>query len=160
MLHLIKEDNPIWNLEKNRIFTSIDQGTFEYNLKELGLGIALEHEWWKLVENKKVLGFGWINYTNDDFEISFVVYDDYTGKGLGSFIINELEKLGESKGYRKILAIVKETNPNSEKIIEYLYRKGYSFYIDGIDQKNIKQPIQSAIRAIGMSDVHLLKFIN
>lgn len=150
----------MWNSEKKNIFSSIERGTFELDLDTLELGTTLENEWWKLIYDETVIGFGWINYISDDFEISFVVSEEFSGKGFGSFIISELEKLAKEDGFTQTLAIVKQTNPNSAKIIKYLYQRNYSFYIKGFDKENIKQPMQSAIHMVGIADVHLSKIIN
>ncbi|GAA0337262.1 hypothetical protein GCM10008967_29430 [Bacillus carboniphilus] len=106
-MEIIKEEHSIWDTEKEIIFAEVADGTFD-NLNNLELGLQLNQEWWKLIdENEKVLGFGWVNYENDDFEISLVVDTNHQGEGLGSFIIEKLEAIALEKGFNKIVAIVK-----------------------------------------------------
>ncbi|MCM0625132.1 GNAT family N-acetyltransferase [Lysinibacillus sp. OL1_EC] len=137
-MRLIKEENSIWNIEKETIVAEAGEGTFDNSNSELGT--LLNQEWWKLIDdNERLIGFGWVDYENDDFEISVAVTKEYQGLGLGSFILVELEHIAKEKGFNETVAIVKESNQESDKMIKWLYKKGYVAYwpgIKGIESKS------------------------
>jgi GNAT superfamily N-acetyltransferase len=125
----------------------------------LELGKILHHEWWKLINNdERALGFGWVNYENDEFEISLVVDSNYQGLGLGSFIMENLETLALEKGFFETVARVKESNPNSEEMIVWLYKKNYVNYWVGMNGFEPKS-LEFASRIVKKQDVKLIKKI-
>ncbi|MFE4354013.1 GNAT family N-acetyltransferase [Peribacillus butanolivorans] len=154
-MKLIKEENPIWDIEKENIVGKVEGGTF--NLDNLEVGTQLHQEWWKLIDdNDRVLGFGWINYENGDFEISLAVHKDYQGSGSGSIIIEGLESIAKEKGFNKTVAIVKKTNPNSLKMIKWLYQKKYMAYWMGLEGMEPKSQ-EFAINIVQKMDIELIK---
>jgi GNAT superfamily N-acetyltransferase len=157
-MDLIKEEHSVWDTEKEIIFAEVSDGTFD-NLNNLELGSQLNQEWWKLIDdNERVLGFGWINYENGDFEISLVVDTNHQGEGLGSFIIEKLEAIALEKGFNEVVAIVKKTNPNSEEMIDWLYKKSYVAYWLGLEGFEPKSQ-EFAINVVKKTDIKLIKNI-
>ncbi|WP_158231574.1 GNAT family N-acetyltransferase [Sporosarcina sp. P18a] len=156
-MELLKEEvHSIWDTEKENIFAEIAEGTFE-DLSNLELGTPLYQEWWKLIdENGRILGYGWVSYRNDDFEISLVVDTKHQGVGLGSFIMDKLEAIAVEKGFNEIVAIVKNTNPNSEVMIKWLFKKGYVPYWLGFEGLEPKSQ-EFAISGVKKSDIRLIK---
>jgi GNAT superfamily N-acetyltransferase len=156
IMKLIK-DEKFWDIEKETIFDKIEKGTFEFC--NLEIGITLDQDWWKLVDyNERVLGFGWINYEQGDFEISLAVNEDSKGIGLGSFIVKELERIAKEQGFNETVAIIKQSNPNSSKIVEWFYKKGYAVYIPGLEGMERKTE-ELATNMVKRMDVHLIKTI-
>ena len=156
-MKLIKDGESIWDIAKETIIGKVEEGTFEfYNLE---LGSKLNQEWWKLVDdNERVLGFGWINYAHDEFEISLAVDEDSRGDGLGSFIVEEFERIAKEKGFNETLAIIKHSNHNSLKMVEWFYQKGYAVYVCGLEgMKPIS--VEFATNMVKRMDVHLIKTI-
>lgn len=157
IMKLIKDEKLIWDIEKETIFEKIEKGTFEFC--NLEIGSKLEQGWWKLVdENERVLGFGWINYKNDDFEISLAVNEDSRGTGFGSFIVKELEGIAKEQGFNETAAIIKQSNPNSSKMVEWFYQKDYAVFLPGLGGMERKTE-ELATSMVKRMDVHLIKTI-
>ncbi|WP_339243074.1 GNAT family N-acetyltransferase [Paenibacillus sp. FSL F4-0243] len=154
-MYLVKEENPIWDNEKENIVGNVEVGTF--NLENVVVGEELCQEWFKLIDdNVGVLGFGWIDYNNNNFEISVAVHKDYQGSGSGSIIIEELERIAKEKGFNEVRGIVKSSNPNAVKMIEWLYRKNYKAYWMGLQRMEPKSQ-EFAINAVRKLDIELIK---
>jgi GNAT superfamily N-acetyltransferase len=157
-MELIKEEHSIWNTEKEAIFAMVAEGTFD-NLNNLELGTQLKQDWWKLIgDNERVLGFGWVSYKNDDFEISLVVDTNHQGEGLGSSIIEQLEAIALEKGFDETVAVVKKTNPNSKDMIDWLYKKNYIAYWLGVEGFEPKSQ-EFATNVAKKTDIKLIKKI-
>ncbi|MEH7515107.1 GNAT family N-acetyltransferase [Gottfriedia acidiceleris] len=156
-MKLIKYEKSVWDIEKEIIFGKVEEGIFEfYNLE---LGNELNQEWWKLVgDNEEILGFGWINYKHGDFEFSLVVNQESRGYGIGSFIVEELERIAREKNFKEVLAIIKQSNPNSLKTMKWFYEKGYTGYVNGFEGREMKTR-EVAAKMVKKMDVHLIKQI-
>lgn len=156
-MRLIKEENSMWDSEKKAIFENIETGTFDLN--EFKLGNRLGNEWWRIVnEDDDVLGFGWINYEDQDFEVSIAINSHSRGEGLGSFVLDKFEQIAKEKKYEQIVAIVKKTNPNSSMMIEWLYKKNYAYYFPELGGE-IKKTAEFATSIVKKMDIHLKKNI-
>lgn len=118
---------PQWNGDIKGILESIEKDVID--ISELQENQELHQEWWKLSDdNDETIGFGWIDTSNGDVEISLVIKKEYRQNkdiGAGSFILSLLEKKVLDNGYERVCVRVKWTNPNRDKVIEWFYNKGY-----------------------------------
>lgn len=79
-----------------------------------GVRSALVYE-----ENEKVIGFGYISrykeYPNFDHTgvLTYFLLPDYTGRGLGTKLINQLFSIGKSMGISNYLAHISSENKQS-----------------------------------------------
>lgn len=156
IMQFIQDTEAKWNDEKKVIFDEVESGTFDFY--EVALNAPLPFEWWKIIDDNGItMGFGWINFEENDFEISFVVKNEFRKNSVGSIIVKELEELAIQRGVSHVLAIVKSSNPNSSKMIKWLYERDYFYYFPEIYGKMEMKSLDFTIRMAQKSDVHLMK---
>jgi GNAT superfamily N-acetyltransferase len=153
-MDFLKENEPIWDLGKERIIRQSPQGTFDLHTV---IGGSLGQEWYKLINDGGVtVAFGWLDIRGDRIEVSLAVDQAYSKLGYGSLIINEMELRAKEMGFNLLAAIVKVTNPSSLRMIKWLYQKGYKVYIPGFNG-NEPQSEGIAINMARRMDVELTK---
>lgn len=148
-----KEENPIWDQDKERIFNTAHEGC--YSFKNIEVGTKLRGNWWVLSskENKKI-GYGWINESNNDAEISVIVNKKYRDKNFGSKILNHLETEALDLGCSESVAVVRNEHPFPRKIFKWLIESGYFF---DFNLDNSQESIINACSIIKIMNVTLRK---
>jgi hypothetical protein len=67
-----KELKAIWDEDKKRIFNTANKGCFSFNNMELGM--ELVGNWWIFkTQKEKIIGYGWINTSQGDAEVSVII---------------------------------------------------------------------------------------
>ncbi|GEM_PF-5388488 len=122
-MYWIKEDKAIWNENKARIIGS-NIGSFFLDFPVQS--DILPGEWFNLTdENGEIVGYGWINVSEGDAEISVAIDGKYQGRGYGSQIIDNLYREVESLGFEEIIVVVRQENPNASDVVKWAYKNGY-----------------------------------
>lgn len=151
-MKFIKEENPIWNEEKN---INIGKEYRSFNNLPNELGIKLSNTWLKLVEdNNELIGYGWIDYKNDEAEISVYVKENKRGKGNARNIIKCLEdEIHKKENINTIIAIIKKENENKFKILKLLLNNNFEHIIETYNYETMVQVLEKGY------DVDLYKSI-
>lgn len=154
----IKENEPIWDGDKERIFIGTEPGCFNFNPNAMVLNNRLSDHWWKLQSHDgRVIGYGWINEEKNDAEVSVVVSKEEkcNSKHYGTNILLNLENEAKGIGYNEVIAIVQPENPNASRVIHWLFNNGYVAY--GIN--NQKLSYESACNWIRRIPITMIKSI-
>lgn len=127
-----KETLPVWNEEKEKAFDQSDSKSFTfYNMT---LGAKINQEWWRATDDQdNLIGYGMIDETEEDFEISFLVLSEYQNKGYGDYIRLNLECIAKNRGYQVVKAVIKKENINISLVAAWLYGRGYVMKMGDID---------------------------
>jgi hypothetical protein len=125
-LNFIQIEEPRWAGEIKETLDSVEEGVFEFEVRDNG---QLGEEWWQLCGYKNnTIGYGWIDTSKGDFEISLVVKEEFRGNSqirAGKLILSNLEEIAKQRNIEHIWVVVKGTNDNKYSLIKWFYNQGY-----------------------------------
>jgi len=128
----INEKEPRWNESKEDI---IGYNPWAFNLSNIENNSLLPGDWWGLLnDSEEILGYGWIKYDKNDAELSISIHKKHQNKGFGNEILKNLEREALKKGYKKVVTVVRESNPIGENVINWLYKKDYKATWPGLNE--------------------------
>jgi len=137
-LKWIAENPPHWDESKQRIIGGAPTGVFEMAGRKPGELIPCE--WWRVEDGDGVAGYGWMDCTWGDAEILLAVAPDRQGAGIGSFILDQLEKEAAGHGLNYLYNVVRPTHPDREGISAWLGKRGFA---RSHDDDLLKRPVKS-----------------
>ena len=111
----IKEESARWDDDKRRIIGGAPAGIFDRRYAELSPGDIVPGEWWRVEDGVEVVGYGWLDIVWGDAEILLATAPGASGRGVGTFILGELEKVACSHGVHYLYNVVRPTHPDAER---------------------------------------------
>lgn len=127
----IKEGPTRWDEDKQRIVGDAPVGIFDRRYSELTKGDIVPGEWWRVEDGGKVVGYGWLDIVWGDAEILLATAPESQGKGVGSFILGQLEKEARRRGVNYLYNIVRPTHPRRDRVTAWLKERGFEASEDG-----------------------------
>jgi len=118
------ESPATWDDDKAAIVGGVPDGIFR--LGPFDDGDLLAGEWWRVEDDGKVVGYGWMECTWGDAEILLAVSSDWQGKGVGTFILDRLEQEAVTRGLNYLYNVVRETHPDREGVARWLAARNFS----------------------------------
>jgi len=118
------ETPPRWDKGKSRILDATAPGVFA--LGPFQPGELLPGEWWRVEENGAVLGYGWMDTIWGDAEILLAVDPDARRRGVGTFILDRLEREAASRGLNYLYNVVRPTHPERARVTRWLEQRRFS----------------------------------
>jgi N-acetylglutamate synthase-like GNAT family acetyltransferase len=122
-LEWIRENPPVWDENKARIVGGAPEGIFD--LGERKQGEILAGEWWRVEQEGRVLGYGWMDTVWGDAEILLAVSPEARGRGVGSFILEKLEKEARARGLNYLYNVVRGGHPDRDRVMAWLVARGF-----------------------------------
>lgn len=133
----IHEDTPRWDAAKATVVGGAAVGTLpQMNHKERDL---VPGEWFRVEENGKVLGYGWMDCTWGDAEILLAVSSDGQRRGAGTFILDQLEREAAARGLNYLYNAVRESHPERSRLTRWLEDRGFEESGDGLLKRRVRQ---------------------
>ena len=126
-----RETNPTWDDAKARIVGGAPAGTFDTRYGELEPGAAVPGEWWRAEREGQTVGYGWIDVVWGDAEVLLATAEDARGAGVGSFVLEQLDKEARARGLNYMTNIVRSTHPQAEAVTAWLTKRGFKGSEDG-----------------------------
>ena len=127
----IHENPARWDADKARIIGEAAPGIFDSRLRDCQEGALVPCDWWRVEEAGRPVGYGWLDVSWGDAEILLATAADAHGRGVGSFIIDQLEREAEKRGLRYLCNMVRATHPDREKVAVWLGKRGFQSCEDG-----------------------------
>ncbi len=127
-LQWIHENVPQWDANKDAIVGGGAAGIFE--LDNYKSGEVIPGEWWRVEEDGRVLGYGWMDATWGDAEILLAVEPGARNKGAGTFILDRLDREAASRGLNYLYNVVSPTHPDAGGITGWLEKRGFELHGD------------------------------
>mgnify|MGYP001599412314 CR=1 FL=1 len=119
-----------WDDRKETIFSRIPAGVFD--LPPGDRTELLPGEWWRVEDEAgRTIGYGWLDSTWAEGEVLACVDPDHQKKGVGAFIFDQLAQEARKKGHRWIANFVRETQPDRDRVTEWLLAHGFESASDG-----------------------------
>ena len=137
-LSWIHEDTPRWDAPKAAIVGGAPAGIFD-----LGAplhGDLAPGEWFRVEDGGEVAGYGWMDCTWGDAEILLAVHPAHRGRGVGVFILDQLEKEAAARGLNYLYNTVRATHPDRAAVSEWLESNGFRPSGDGLLKRRVRRP--------------------
>lgn len=125
----IRENPPLWDADKARIVGGASEGIFE--LPPRAEGQLVPGDWWRVEEDGRTIGYGWMDTVWGDAEILLAVDSAARGRGVGSFVLERLEAEAAARGLNYLYNVVRPTHPERETVAAWLEARGFERRRDG-----------------------------
>jgi ribosomal protein S18 acetylase RimI-like enzyme len=126
-----RERAATWDADKQRIVGEAPAGIFDARYRELAAGAPVPGEWWRVEQDGKTVGFGWLEVVWGDAEILLAVAPGAQGKGVGEWTLQQLEREARSRGLRYLYNTVRSTHPRATETTAWLIKRGFKPSSDG-----------------------------
>ena len=131
----IQENPAHWDERKAVIIGSAPAGIFQVGPHESG--DLIPGDWWRVEEDGTVVGYGWMDCTWGDAEMLLAVDPAQRRKGIGSFILDQLEREAATHGVNYLYNVVRSTHPDHAEITAWLEKRGFVRTGDGWHKKQV-----------------------
>ncbi len=142
----IHEAPSYWDRDKARIVGGAVAGALAPSLVAHEPGEVLPGDWWRVEVDGKTVGYGVMDVTWGDAEISVVVDRDEQRRGIGSFILDRLEQAARERGVNYLYNVVNPEHPQREELIQWLRARNFVGYDDGRLHRAVLRKAASADR--------------
>src|SRR3954452_19326899 len=134
-LQWIKDDDPRWDADRRRVFATVPDGVF--STAQRADGEPLTSDWWRVVEEDRVVGYGWLDDVWGDAEILLAVEESARGSGVGAFALAHLEAEAAARGLNYVVNVVRDTHPQRDQVSGWFRAHGFTGTEDGRLRKQV-----------------------
>lgn len=124
-------DIPTWDEDKQRIIGNAPPGIFDSRYADNQLGAPVPCDWYRVEDDEKTVGYGWIDVVWGDAEILLVTSPEARSKGVGKFILDNLDAQARRMGLNYTYNIVRPTHPEGDTVRSWLIKNGFVAQPDG-----------------------------
>ena len=123
-LSWVKDDRPVWDDDKQRVIGGAPPGSLDLHHEA---GSDLPGDWWAARDPEdRAVGFGWLDSTwGGDAEVLLAVDSSRQGQGVGTFILEHIEREAARKGINYVYNTVRSTHPDRDSVHDWLAVHGY-----------------------------------
>lgn len=137
-LEWIRENPPRWDAPKAAIVGGAPEGVFAPS--ERAAGDLLPGEWWRVEDDGRVVGYGWMDCIWGDAEILLSVDPAAQGRGIGTFILDRLEEEASARGLNYLFNVVRPTHPEGERVGRWLKARRFEPSRDERLMRRVRPP--------------------
>jgi len=131
-------ENPArWDGPKQKVVGDAPAGTFDSRFGELDEGDALPGAWWRVEKDGEPIAYGWLDAVWGDAEITLAVDPSARNAGVGSFVLQQLEKEAKTRGLNRLYNIVRPTHPDHDATTAWFTKRGFTASEDGSLQRKV-----------------------
>ena len=130
-LRWIHESPAIWDAGKARIVGRAPTGVFDTRYAKLLEGSVISGEWWRVEDEGRVVGYGWLDVNWGDAEILLATDPEARGRGVGELILQNLGHEAHARGLNYLTNVVRPTHPERERVTKWLIERGFQPSDDG-----------------------------
>lgn len=127
----IPENSARWDQNKKRIVGDAPVGVFDRRYRKLSNGEVLAGDWWRVEENGEVVGYGWLDVVWGGAEVLLATAPGNENRGVGQFILRELEREAGARGLNYLYNVVRPTHPDGKQVTDWLVKRGFRPSEDG-----------------------------
>ncbi len=127
----IPERSAKWDADKKRVIGDAAAGIFDRRFSECSDGDVLPGEWWRVEEDGTVVGFGWLDLVWGDAEVTLAADPGAKGRGVGTFILEQLEAEAQRMGVHRVYNTVRSNHPERDHVTAWLTKRGFELSEDG-----------------------------
>ena len=119
----VHENPPHWDANKAEIVGGAPDGIF--HLVGGSEGQLLPGEWWRVEDDGSIVGYGWMDCTWAAAEILLAVAANARTRGVGTFILDRLEREAASRGLNYMYNIVHPSHPDRKAVTRWLRERRF-----------------------------------
>ena len=121
----IPEPDPRWDADKAAAFADLPTTLFGLGRPEEGQ--PLGDTWWRVSDDAgTAVGYGRLDDTWGDAEILIVAAPKARGTGVGTFVLENLEREAASRQLNYVYNVVPTRHPDGETVREWLGAHGFT----------------------------------
>jgi len=132
----VREDTPLWDAAKQFIVGGAPPGALE--LPKLGIGDLAPGEWFRVEDGGDTVGYGWMDCTWGDAEITIAVDPRRRHEGVGAFIVEHLDLEARARGVNYIYNAVRPSHPDKDRVTRWLEALGFAPSGDGLLKRRVR----------------------
>jgi len=132
----VREDTPRWDAAKQDIVGAVAEGALD--VPRLGLGDLAPGEWFRVEDDGRTVGYGWMDCTWGDAEITLAVDPRHRHQGVGAFIVHHLEQEAASRGVNYLYNAVRPSHPERVRVTRWLEALGFAASGDGLLKRRVR----------------------
>jgi N-acetylglutamate synthase-like GNAT family acetyltransferase len=133
----VRDDDPRWDADRERVFGTVGPGVFPGVARHPGE--RLPSDWWRVEDDGRVVGYGWLDDVWGDAEILLVIEEPARGTGAGGFALARLEEEARARGLNYVLNVVRDTHPDRAAVTGWFLAHGFSGTEDGALRKQVRE---------------------
>lgn len=133
----IRENPARWDADKARIVGGQPAGIFDF--ADMKVGDPVPGEWWRVASDGRTVGHCWMDRTWDGAEILLAVDPTQQRTGVGTFMLDQLEREAATRGLNQLYNVVKPTHPHGVDVTKWLISRGFTATDDG----ELRRPVGS-----------------
>jgi GNAT superfamily N-acetyltransferase len=142
-LRWVKDDDPRWDADRERVFATIGTDVFPGLARQMG--DRLPSDWWRVEDGGRVVAYGWLDDVWGNAEILLAVDESARGTGAGAFALARLEGEAAARGLNYVVNVVRDTHPQREAVTRWFLAHGFS----GTDDGRLGKQVGDRSRDIG-----------
>ena len=131
----IREDTPRWDAGKQSIVAGAPAGAL--SIGRFVDGDLVPGEWFRVEDEGKTIGYGWMDCTWGDAEVTFAVDPRRQRVGVGAFIVEHLGKEAAARGVNYLYNAVQPTHPQRDEVTRWLTHRGFLPSGDGLLKRRV-----------------------
>jgi GNAT superfamily N-acetyltransferase len=116
--------HPVWDEHKQRVVGGAPPGSLAVHHPP---GAELPGDWWAArAPDGTVLGYGWLDSTwGGDAEVLLAVDPAAQNQGVGSFVLEHVEREAARQGVNYVYNTVRAEHPHRDEVHDWLAVRGY-----------------------------------
>ena len=135
----IRETPAHWDENKARIVGGTSAGIFDSRYRSCKEGETVPGEWWRVEDDGKTVGYGWLDVVWGDAEILLAADPSAHKRGIGTFILSRLDEEARARGLNYLYNMVRPTHPRAAEVTAWLERRGFQGSEDGRLLRGVKR---------------------
>ena len=125
----VREHTALWDADKQRIVGGAPPGVFAVSAS--APGAVLPGDWWRVEDDGRVIGYGWMDYSWGDAEVLLAVDPASQSQGVGTFILDRLDEEGAARGLNYLYNVIPAQHPDKSGLKRWLLQRGFAGAKDG-----------------------------
>ncbi len=144
VLRWVKDEDPRWDADRERVFATVPEGVFR--TEERIAGERLTSDWWRVEQDGRVVGYGWLDDVWGDAEILLALEEGARGRGAGAFALACLEEEAARRGLNYVVNVVRDTHPQRDAVTLWFRKHGFTGTEDGRLRKFVGDRARAGVR--------------
>lgn len=135
----VQESPAVWDDAKQTIVGKAPAGTFR--MTTYSNGDLLPGDWWRAEQDGAVVGYGWMDTMwGGDAEVLLAVSAEARGRGVGTFILEQLEREAASRGLNYLYNVVPSSHPDVAGVSGWLEKRQFRASHEGRLMRRVLPP--------------------
>lgn len=119
----VREPLALWDADKQRIVG--DASPHVFAVAASAPGTVLPGDWWRVEDDGRVIGYGWMDYSWGDAEVLLAVESNSQSHGVGTFILDRLDEEAAQRGLNYLYNVIPAHHHDKGGLKRWLLQRGF-----------------------------------